>query len=600
MNGLEKLGLLKMDFLGLTTLTIIEDALELIEKHRGVKLKIEELPLTDDKAFEIFAKGYTSGVFQFESDGMRDILRRYQPNRLEDLIALNALYRPGPMDMIDDFIDRRHGRKEVTYDLPEMKQVLEETFGVMVYQEQVMQIANLVAGYSLGEADLLRRAMGKKKVEEMAAQRARFQQGAKAKNISPKKAEKIFDQMEKFAGYGFNKSHSAAYAYLAYVTAYLKANYPIDFMSALLTSETGNTAKVVKYIGECRDMGIKVLAPDVNKSDLNFTPDGEHIRFGLGAIKNVGANAVETVVDARQKNNGQPFTSVYRFCESVDLAALNKRTIESFIRAGAMDSMGTRSQLMAALDHAIADAQRFGSGGSLFDAIMETDDPGLPNVPDWTPKEKLLGEKEMLGFYVSGHPLDAYRDKVSELRTHSSQTVEGLDKGYEVRLCGILNSINRRRNKDGKLWASLIFEDTEGTLDAMVFSTAYEQLNPLLSEDRAFLVKAKVMPEEGGPPKLSIQDLVLLDEARVDLPSLLAIRIKLAPATEPNGGAARAVALRELFSRKPGQAQVRLQLDRPRDFSVTLDIADRVRPDKEFVAEVAKICGPEALQILAS
>ena len=600
MNGLEKLGLLKMDFLGLTTLTIIEDALELIAKYRQVHLKIEELPLNDPKAFEIFAKGYTSGVFQFESDGMRDILRRYQPNRLEDLIALNALYRPGPMDMIDDFIDRRHGRKDVTYDLPEMKQVLEETYGVMVYQEQVMQIANLVAGYSLGEADLLRRAMGKKKVEEMAKQRERFQQGAKAKGISPKKAEKIFDQMEKFAGYGFNKSHSAAYAYLAYVTAYLKANYPIDFMSALLTSETGNTAKVVKYIGECRDMGIKVLPPDVNKSDLNFTPDGEHIRFGLGAIKNVGANAVETVVAARNKNEGKPFVSLYRFCESVDLTALNKRALESFIRAGAMDAMGTRSQLWAALDHAIADAQRFGAGGSLFDAIMEAEDPGLPNVPDWTVKEKLAGEKEMLGFYVTGHPLDAYWDKVTELRTHTSQTLEGLDKGYEVRVCGILTAINRRRNKDGKLWASMLFEDTDGTLDAMVFSTAYEQLVNQLVEDRAFLIKAKIMPEEGGPPKLSIQDLVPLDEARIDLPSLLAIRIRLSPATEPNGGLEKAAALRQLFSRKPGQAQIRLQLDRPRDFSVTLDIADRVRPDKEFVAEVAKICGPEALQILAS
>ncbi|MGD1092931.1 MAG: DNA polymerase III subunit alpha, partial [Bryobacteraceae bacterium] len=282
MVGLEKLSLLKMDFLGLTTLTIIDDALKLIQKHRGETLQIEELPLDDKKTYEsVFHKGYTSGVFQFESPGMRDILRRYQPDRVGDLCALNALYRPGPMGMIDDFIDRKHGRKEVVYDLPEMKEILEETYGVMVYQEQVMQISNRLAGYSLGEADLLRRAMGKKKVEEMAKQRERFVAGAKAKGHPPRKIEKIFDLMEKFAGYGFNKSHSAAYAYLAFVTAYLKAHYPLEFMSALLTSEISNSDKVVKYINECREMGIPVLAPDVNSSGKDFTPDGEGIRMGL-------------------------------------------------------------------------------------------------------------------------------------------------------------------------------------------------------------------------------------------------------------------------------------------------------------------------------
>ncbi len=275
MGGLEKLSLLKMDFLGLTTLTIIHDALELIKKHRGVTLDPEQFPLDDAKTYEIFSKGHTSGVFQFESPGMRDILRRYQPARVEDLCALNALYRPGPIQggMIDDFIDRKHGRKAVRYDLPELKEILEETLGVIVYQEQVMQISNRLAGYSLGDADILRRAMGKKKAEEMDKQRARFIQGSLERGFPQAKIEKIFDLMAQFAGYGFNKSHSAAYAYLAYVTAYLKANYPVEFMSALLTSETGNTAKVVKYINECREMGISVLAPDVNSSGLHFTPE---------------------------------------------------------------------------------------------------------------------------------------------------------------------------------------------------------------------------------------------------------------------------------------------------------------------------------------
>ena len=290
MVGLEKLALLKMDFLGLTTLDIIQEAVALIEQYRGVKLDAEKLPLDDAKTYQtVFAKGLTSGIFQFESSGMRDILRRYQPDRLDDLIALNALYRPGPMDMIDDFIDRKHGRKEVTYDIAETKDILEESFGVIVYQEQVMQLSSRLAGYSLGEADILRRAMGKKKQEEMDKQRERFVSGAKAKGFPQKKVEKIFDQMAKFAGYGFNKSHSAAYAYLAYVVAYLKTHYPVEFMSALLTSEMGTTDKVVKYINECREMGIPVLPPDVNSSGRDFSPDGQGIRMGLCAIRNVGA-----------------------------------------------------------------------------------------------------------------------------------------------------------------------------------------------------------------------------------------------------------------------------------------------------------------------
>src|SRR3984885_15208633 len=304
MVGLEKLDLLKMDFLGLTTLTIIADALKLIERHRGVTLRVEDLPLDDPKTYqEIFSKALTSGIFQFESAGMRDILRRYQPDRLDDLIALNALYRPGPMDMIDDFVERKHGRREVVYDLPELKDLLEETYGVIVYQEQGRQISNRIAGYSLGEADLLRRAMGKKKVEEMTKQRERFIQGALEKGFPQKKVEKIFDQMAKFAGYGFNKSHSAAYAYLAYLVAYLKTHYPVDFMAALLTSESGTVAKVVKYIAECREMNIRVLPPDVNVSEYTFTPvrdeKGDAIRFGLGGVKNAGQNAVEAIIKAR-------------------------------------------------------------------------------------------------------------------------------------------------------------------------------------------------------------------------------------------------------------------------------------------------------------
>ena len=606
MSGLEKLGLLKMDFLGLTTLTIVFDALALILKHRGVTLDLNEMPLDDPKAFEIFAKGYTSGVFQFESSGMRDILRRSQPSRIEDLCALNALYRPGPIQggMVDDFIARKHGKKEVVYDLPELKPLLEETYGVIVYQEQVMQISNVLAGYSLGDADLLRRAMGKKKAEEMAKQRVRFLEGARAKGHPQKKVEKIFDLMEQFAGYGFNKSHSAAYAYLAYVTGYLKAHFPIEFMSALLTSETGNTAKVVKYINECREMNIRVLPPDVNSSDWTFTPDGDAIRFGLGPIKNLGQNAVVAIQAARAKVGR--FRSIYQFCEEVDLTAINRRMIESLTRAGAMDSLdGTRSQLMAVVDAAMEHGQRkwkdqlSGQGGLFGELSVEEETVGetLPKVPDWTPMEKLSGEKEMLGFYVTGHPLEEHLDKVSELATYDSESIEEakLARGAEVAVCGILTGIVRKRNKEGKLWATMQLEDRKGHLETMLFASQYEKNLQFLVEDKAVLMRATVLPEEGGPPRLSAQDIIPLELARVPFATLISIRVALG--RQANGDIAKQ--LTELFERKPGQTAVRLRLERPRDFSLILDVAAKVRPDKEFKAEVARICGAEAYEELA-
>jgi len=608
MSGLEKLQLLKMDFLGLTTLTLIDDALKLIEKRHGVRLVPEDLPLDDPATYEIFSKALTSGIFQFESPGMRDILRRYHPSRIEDLTALNALYRPGPIQggMIDDFIDRKLGRKAVAYDLPELKTLLEETYGVIVYQEQVMQISNVLAGYSLGDADILRRAMGKKKAEEMAAQRERFIKGALARGFPQKKIEKIFDLMEQFAGYGFNKSHSAAYAYLAYVTAYLKAHYPVDFMAALLTSETGNTAKVVKYINECREMDITVLQPDVNASDWNFTPDGtapngKGIRFGLGAIKNLGPNAVEAIRAAREKLGR--FISIYEFCEHVDLSSLNRRMIESLIRAGAMDSLeGTRSQLFAAVEGAVEGGQRawrdrLNGQGGLFGDLAAEEAPvekPLPQVPDWTSREKLQGEKEVLGFYVTGHPLDQYEDKIRELATHDTGSLEGLDKGVEVALCGVLTGIQRKRNREQKPWASMTIEDRTGSIDGLAFANSFERLAPYIVEDKAVLVRGLVLPEESGPPKISIQDIQPLETARVDLPALISIRVWLS-----RNGADKPAALHDLFRHKPGESQVRLRLEMPRDFSVILDVPTKVRPDREFKAALERICGADCVEVLA-
>lgn len=465
-----------------------------------------------------------------------------------------------------------------------------------------MQIAQKLAGYSLGEADMLRRAMGKKKPEEMAKQRERFVRGSTAHGYPQKKIERLFDLMAQFAEYGFNKSHSCAYAYVAYVTAYLKAHYPVEFMAALLTSETGKPDKVVKYINECRDMGITVLPPDVHSSDFNFTPAKDAIRFGMGAVKNVGQNAVEAIVAARA---GGRFKSIYAFAETVDLSAVNKRVIESLIRAGAMDSLeGTRAQMFAVIDSAIESGQRawrdrLSGQEGLFGDLMageEHAEPRLPNVPDWTPKEKLAGEKEMIGFYVTGHPLDDYADKVTELASHDSGTLEGLERSKEVAICGVLTGIQRRRNREGKPWASMQLEDRGGSIEMMVFTTQYERLAPSLVEDQAVLVRGLVLPEENAAPKISVQEIVPLDVARVPLPSLISIRVWLGR----NGEVDRAQSLHDLFGRKPGDTEVRFRLELARNFSVILDIPAKVRPDREFRKEIERLCGADALEVLAT
>ena len=611
MKSLDKLSLLKMDFLGLTTLTVIEEALRLLKEGKGVELHPEELPLEDKDTYELLGKGLTSGVFQFESDGMRDILRRYRPERLEDLIALNALYRPGPIQggMVNDFIDRRHGKKPVTYDLPVLKDLLEETYGVIVYQEQVMQIANRVAGYSLGEADLLRRAMGKKKAEEMAAQRERFLQGALERDYPKRKVVKLFDLMEQFAGYGFNKSHSAAYGFIAFVTAYLKAHYPIYFMAALLSAETNNTDKVVKYINECRDMGIQVLPPDCNSSEWNFTPAGDNeIRFGMGAIKNVGKNAVKAVMEAREKEGS--FRSLYHFAESVDWTHVNKRMMESAMKAGAFDSVGGhRAQLIAALDRAVelgqkATRDRSTGQGGLFAAFAEEASPAddaLPEVPELPEKDKLAGEKEMLGFYVTGHPLNAYRDKIAELATNDSANLDGLDQGTQVTLCGVPASITRKRNREGRPWAAGTLEDLKGSIDLLVFANSYEELSPLLDEDKAVLLRGSLRVEENAAPKVAVTEIIPLDSARVSLPKQISVTIRLGGGNDANGkanGSSRAERLRELFVGKPGDTDVRLRLMKARDFLVSYDLPDRVQADRAFRAQVEEICGAGSVEVM--
>src|SRR5271163_3887769 len=608
MVAIEKLGLLKMDFLGLTTLTILTDTLKLITQTRGIPITLENLPLDDAETYQkVFHKGLTSGVFQFESHGMRDVLRRYQPNSIEHLTALNALYRPGPIQggMIEDFVDRKHGRKKVEYELPELKEILQETLGVIVYQEQVMQIANRLAGYSLGEADLLRRAMGKKNAAEMAQQRERFVEGAAQRKFPPKKIEKIFDLMAQFAGYGFNKSHSAAYALLAYHTAYLKTHYPVEFMAALLTSVTGSTDDVVKYINECREMGIAVEAPDINVSDANFTPHGEAIRFGLAAVKNVGGNAIESIVAARKKLGR--FKSIYEFCENVDLRLLNKRVLESLIKSGAMDSLGRRAQVMAVLDRAMERAQKAqrdaesGQHGlfGVFQQESEVNNDRLPDIPDWDEQARLAAEKEILGFFISAHPLEKYKDKLTDLQALRIDEVAALTrstgKDETIATAGIICNVRVQKSKRGEFYAQATLEDMSGSIDMIVFPEAYKRLGDKVKLEVPVLVRAGVRIEEGANPKITAAEIMPLEDAKVPLPRAIRIRVPLETAAEGTVDD-----LHLLFKERKGEARVLFDVERAGDFMVVMEAEGyNVLPDRNFIARVEQLCGRGSVRVIS-
>jgi DNA polymerase-3 subunit alpha len=610
MVAIEKLGLLKMDFLGLTTLTILDDTIKLIAQTRGEHLELASLPLDDDETYrKVFYKGLTSGVFQFESHGMRDVLRRYQPNSIEDLTALNALYRPGPIQggMIDDFIDRKHGRKKIEYELPELKEILEETLGVIVYQEQVMQIANRLAGYSLGEADLLRRAMGKKKPEEMAQQRERFVEGAAQRNYPAKKIEKIFDLMAQFAGYGFNKSHSAAYALLAYQTAYLKTHYPVEFMAALLTSVTGSTDDVVKYINECREMGIAVEPPDINVSDANFTPHESAIRFGLAAVKNVGHNAIESIVAGRKKLSR--YRDIYEFTENVDLRLLNKRVLESLIKSGAMDSFGHRAQLMFVLDKAVARGEKtqrdseLGQHGLFLESFTqaeenESQNHKLPDIPHWDEHQRLAAEKEILGFFITGHPLEKYRDKLEGLNALSLSDISSMKastgKDETITTAGMIGNVRVLKSKKGDFYAQATLEDMSGSVDMIVFPEAYRRLSEKVKLEVPVLVKAGVRVEEGSNPKITAAEIIPLEDAKVPLPKSLRIRIPVEGCSESTVDS-----LHSLFNERRGEARVLFDVERAGDFMVVMEAEGyNVQPDRNFIARVEELCGRGSVRII--
>jgi DNA polymerase-3 subunit alpha len=621
MKAVEKLGLLKMDFLGLTALTVIDDCVKLIEKSRGEKLEIDEIPPDDEETFRrVFHTALTSGVFQFESGGMRDVLRRYKPDRVEELTALNALYRPGPMAMIDDFIERKWKRLKVEYKLPELEGILKETMGVIVYQEQVMQIANLLASYSMGEADLLRRAMGKKSKEGMAEQRDRFMRGAAALGHPKDQVVEIFDQMEKFSGYGFNKSHSAAYALLAYQTAYLKTHYPVEFMASLLSSETSKPESVVKYIGECKEMGISVEPPDVQISGAQFTPHGDAIRFGLAAVKNVGGNAIESILKARAEAGGR-FKSFWEFCERVDLRVMNKRVIESLIKAGALDSLGSRAQLMKAVDKAMERAQKTqrdeaqGQTGlfGLFDEGPKAGrdggrgDEDLPLVPEWEESVRLANEKEVLGFFVSGHPLDKYAEKLRNLTgvISASEALERkapekrwgtqTDPADEIQVAGMILGLRvQKSRRDQKLYAQAALEDATGKIELICFSRDYERLAGALKIEVPVLVRGVLMGDEDAAPKIAVNLIQALEEVQVKLPATVRIRMNLERATEE-----MLAGLKSAAEAAPGPGKVMLHLEKKGEYAVILEPEGMsVAADRDWVERVEELVGKGTVQAL--
>ncbi|MDD2540803.1 MAG: DNA polymerase III subunit alpha, partial [Desulfuromonadaceae bacterium] len=507
MKYVELVGLVKFDFLGLKNLTVIENAVKL------VRVKVPDFDITtlrdDDVAsYDLISIGNTTGVFQLESSGIKEMLIKLKPSCFEDVIAACALYRPGPLGcgMVDDFIERKHGRQKVVFDLPQLEPILKDTYGVIVYQEQVMQISRTLAGYSLGQADLLRRAMGKKDAKEMERQKDTFLAGAKALEIDTKKAEAIFDQMAKFAEYGFNKSHSAAYALIAYQTAYLKAHYPVEFMAALLTCDMDSTDKVVKNISDCREQGIEVLPPDINTSGLSFTVVGTSMRFGLGAVKNVGSGAIDAILEARSDG---PFKSLYDFCERVDLRRVNKRVIESLIKCGAFDSTGaTRSAQMEGLETASNYGQKIqeekaSTQVSLFgtEEVSRGNGNGgmkLPTTPEWHDKEKLAYEKEALGFLITGHPLDRYIDDVKRLSNTDIASMVEMADGSEVRICGIVSAFKEITTKKGDRMGFVTIEDLTGSVEITVFSDIYATTSPLLKSDDPLLVVGKLEKGEKG------------------------------------------------------------------------------------------------------
>ncbi|MCD4813657.1 DNA polymerase III subunit alpha [bacterium] len=528
MESLERLGLLKMDFLGLRTLTIIEDTLEEVYWQTNEKLDIKQIPLEDEKTFELLSAGRTAGVFQLESSGMRDLLKRLKPRSLEEICALIALYRPGPMAIIDEYIMRKQGRVPIRYTHPLLEPILKETYGTIVYQEQVMQIAVVIGGFTYGQSDLLRRAMGKKNPEIIEQQRDRFVSGAHAKKIAPEVAEEIFDYMARFGEYGFNKSHSLAYALLAYQTAYLKANFPLAYMSALLSNEMGSTDKVSQYLMECRSMEIAILPPDVNASRDRFAVEKDAIRFGLAAIKNVGTGAAQVVHLEQEANDS--FTSFEDFCNRVDVKTVNARAIESLIKAGAFDfTQQARNILLQNMPQMLSSAQKWQvekdqGQVNMFEHLDDTISMEIKNIPAETEKERLANEKEVLGFYLSGHPLEEFQKLLETFRTTTTLKVDRLNEGQSLVVGGVVVGIRHSMTKRKEAMLRFSLDDGEGMVEVIVWPDLLGRHKTYLVKDAMLFVVGK-LDRSGDESKVVATDIVPLSHAYSQLTKKLRLLI---------------------------------------------------------------------------
>jgi DNA polymerase-3 subunit alpha len=602
MKDIEKVGLVKFDVLGLRTLTAIHDALRLI-RERGEELNLETIPLDDAGTYAMLSRGDTPGVFQCESSGFTDLLFRLKPEVFAHLIHAVALYRPGPLQsgMVEDFISRRHGRKTIEYPFPQLAEILRDTFGVIVYQEQVMQIAAALAGFSMGEADVLRKAMGKKDTVLMEKQKARFLQGAAKNGIPENKANAIFEQIAQFGEYGFNKSHSAAYAMVAYQTAYLKAHYPVEYFCALMTSESGDTAKVIRYIGYCREKGIPILPPDVNESRFAFYPSGKAIRFGLSAIKGVGETAVESIQEARGE---EPFASVEDFLSRVDLRKVNKRAMESLIKAGALDTLDTDrgklfAQLPAMMDAAQGEARRKESGQfALFGqgpapAAPSRDKKQVPSAQAWTRRERLTNEREALGFYITGHPLDAFSAEIALFANVASSRIGAMKQGAEVKIGGVISSFKEKTTKRGEKMAILSLEDLEGILEVIVFPEKYREIRDLLgSEDPVFLVGR--VDSDDTSSRVIAEDVFPMKNIRERLAKSVHFRIAMERITRED-----IADLRRIVRKYAGEKRGYLHLVRDGDYEVIVAMPEGlgVAPSLELARELQGRFGYDVLRL---
>ena len=555
---IEEFGLLKMDFLGLKTLTILDDALALIQENHGVEIDLDSLPLDDPDTYKLFQKGDTVSIFQFESSGMREWMRKLKPTSIDDLIAMNALYRPGPMDLIPSYIDRKHGKETVEYPHPMLEGILAPTYGIPVYQEQVMQMAQVMGGYTLGGADLLRRAMGKKKQSEMDKQRVTFVDGAAQKGVDAKKANEVFDMMAKFAGYGFNKSHSAAYSVVAYHTAYLKAHYPAEFMAAVLTTEMADSAKLAVALDATRVAGIELLPPCVNRSGAHFTVEHGRVRFGLGAIKGVGLGAIEALVEARGAAGGA-FDDLFSLCRDLDLRTVGKKTLEALASAGALDAFdGHRRQFVDAVDLAWAYAQKHqhdkaAGQSSLFGAADTAGSsfvPALPHCEPWTQGETLRNERDLMGFYVSGHPLDDFAAEAGAFATVKLGEAEHVMHESDQTAIGIVTEVTRRTTKSGRPIAFVTLEDTTGQAEVVLFAQTLEKCGHLIRVDEVMMVRGKAETSRGDL-KLVAKDVLPMWRVREQLVKALTVQVDADLVTTDD-----VAALKALCDQHPGACKV--------------------------------------------